>query len=97
MAYAGLQFAFKQLIKNCPKFRRELDKKEIITIDRSKILISLEINKPDEYAPKYHSKYFTYGSLRKIDPDKYIGLNNAESRKCIESWEALVQANSEFF
>ena len=67
---------------------RELDEKEIIIIDRDKIPISLEIDKPIEYPPKYHSNHFTYGSLRKIDPDQYIGLNNAECRKHIESREA---------
>ena len=70
---------------------RELDEKEIMIIDRYKIPISLEINKPIEYPSKYHSKYFTYGALRKIDPDQYIGLNNVECRKYIESCEALMR------
>ena len=73
---------------------RELDEKETMIIDRYKIPISLEINKPIEYLPKYHSKYFAYGSLRKIDPDKYIGLNNPECREHIESCEAAERSRS---
>ena len=71
----------------------ELDEKEIMIIDKGKIPIipmSSEIGKPIEYPPKYHSKYFTYGSLRKTDPDQYIGLNNAECRKYIESHKAVL-------
>ena len=66
---------------------RELDEKEIMITDRYKLSKS-----PREYLPKYHSKYFTYGSLRKIDPDKHIGLNNAESREHIKSCQSSQEA-----
>ena len=61
---------------------RELDEKEIMITDRYQLSKSSE-----KYLPEYHSKYFTYGSLRKIDPDKHIGLNNAESCEHIKSCE----------
>ena len=56
---------------------RELDEKEIIIINRHKIPISVDIGKHVENRPEYPSNHFTYGSLRRIDPDQYIGLNNA--------------------
>jgi hypothetical protein len=62
---------------------RELDDKEIIITDRDKLSRSLK-----ESLPEYHSNHFTYGSLRKIDPDKYIGLNNTESLKYIKFCES---------
>lgn len=65
---------------------RELDEKEIMIISRYEIPTA-EIGKPIEHPPEYSSKYFTYGSLRKIDSAQYIGLNNAESRKYIKSCE----------
>ena len=61
---------------------RELDEKEIMIADRYKLSKS-----PMEYLPGYHSKYFTYGSLHKIDPNIHIGLNNTESREHIKSCE----------
>ena len=74
---------------------RELDEKEIMIIDRGKIPISLEVGKPIEYPPKYDSTHFTYGSLRRISPDQYIGLNNAESREYIKSIEEREQWHSQ--
>ena len=65
---------------------RELDGEEILMTDRYALSKSSE-----KYLPEYHSKYFTYGSLRKIDPDKHIGLNNAESLEHIKSCESSRQ------
>lgn len=67
---------------------RELDDKEIIIIDRYKISTS-----PQEYLPKYCSKHFTYESLRKIDPNQYIGLHNTESCEYIKACESSMNAN----
>ena len=68
---------------------RELNEKETIIIDSSEMpIIPSDPNKPIEYPPKYHSKHFTYESLRKIDPNQYIGLNIAECHNHIESCKA---------
>ena len=66
---------------------RELDEKEIMITDRFKLSKS-----PRKYLPGYHSKYFTYGSLHKIDPNIHIGLNNTESREYIKSCELSQEA-----
>ena len=76
---------------------RELDENEIIITDRSKIPISIEIGKQIKFPSKYHSKYFTYGSLRRISPGQYIGLNNVECRKYIESCDSSIQAHLKSF
>ena len=76
---------------------RELDENEIIITDRFLIPISIEIGKQIKFPSEYHSKYFTYGSLRRINPDQYIGLNNAECRKYIESCDSSIQAHLKSF
>ena len=76
---------------------RELDEKEIIIINRLKIPISVERGKSIENRPEYPSNHFTYGSLRRIDPNECVGLNNAECRKHIESCDSSIQAHLESF
>ena len=74
---------------------KELDENEIIIIDSSELpIISLDLNTPIEYPPKYHSNHFTYRSLRRIDPNEYVGLNNAECRKYIESCKSAAKRHS---